>query len=46
MAQISTGQSHLRKKLFPTTTPTTVPMIAPATKSESQWMVIETPMPT
>ena len=36
----------LRKKLFPTTAPTTVPMIAPAAKSENQWMVMETPMPT
>lgn len=34
----------LREKLFPTTTPTTVPMSAPATKSENQWMVMETPI--
>jgi hypothetical protein len=34
----------LREKHFPTTTPTTVPMSAPATKSEDQWMVIKSPM--
>jgi len=32
-------------KLFPTTIPTTEPIIAPATKSEYQWMVMETPKP-
>ena len=31
------------KKLFPTATPTTVPRLAPATKSASQWLVIEPP---
>jgi hypothetical protein len=31
------------KKLFRTATPTTVPRLAPATKSESQWLVIEPP---
>jgi hypothetical protein len=30
----------LRKKHFPTTAPMTDPMIAPAAKSENQWMVI------
>ena len=35
-----------RKKLFPTTEPMTEPMIAPATNSENQWMVTETPIPT
>jgi hypothetical protein len=37
---------RLSKKLLPTITPMTVPKIAPATKSENQWMVIETPKPT
>jgi hypothetical protein len=31
---------------FPITAPMTEPMIAPAAKSENQWMVMETPMPT
>jgi hypothetical protein len=31
---------------FPTTAPMTEPMIAPAAKSENQWMVMETPRPT
>ena len=35
----------LREKLLPTTTPTTDPISAPATKSENQWMVMETPKP-
>jgi hypothetical protein len=34
------------QKLFPTTEPMTEPMMAPATNSENQWMVTETPMPT
>ena len=34
------------QKFFPTTVPMTEPTIAPATKSENQWMVMETPMPT
>ena len=32
-------------KTFPTVIPIAVPMIAPATKSENQWIVIETPTP-
>lgn len=32
-------------KTFPTVNPITVPIIAPATKSENQWIVIETPRP-
>ncbi len=31
------------EKLFPTTAPMTDPTIAPAIKSENQWMVIEIP---
>ena len=34
-----------REKLVPTTMPTTVPMSAPAIKSENQWMVMDTPTP-
>jgi len=30
----------LRRKLLPTTAPVTVPMIAPAKKSENQWMFL------
>jgi len=30
-------------KTFPTVTPITDPIIAPATTSENQWIVIETP---
>jgi hypothetical protein len=32
-------------KMFPTVTPIAAPKIAPATKSENQWIVIETPTP-
>jgi hypothetical protein len=32
-------------KKFPTVIPIVAPMIAPATKSENQWIVIETPTP-
>jgi hypothetical protein len=35
----------LHKKFLPTTVPTIVPMIAPAAKSENQWIVVETPTP-
>ena len=34
-----------RENLVPTTRPMTVPMSAPATKSENQWMVMDTPRP-
>jgi hypothetical protein len=33
------------KKLLPTTVPTTLPMMAPATNSDSQWMLTETLKP-
>ena len=33
-------------KLRPTITPITGPMMAPAAKSENQWMVMDTPKPT
>ncbi len=42
------GSIHYRgggEKLFPTMRPIIVPRIIPATKSENQWMVMDTPMP-
>ena len=46
IARICKRYIWLREKLVPTTTPITVPTSAPATKSENQWMVMETPRPT
>jgi hypothetical protein len=42
-----TGSEALwAKRLLPTSVPTTVPKMAPATKSENQWIVMDTPIPT
>ena len=44
------GSLHYEAEVFlkasPTVIPIIVPMITPATKSENQWIVIETPTPT
>jgi hypothetical protein len=46
MAQFHAASgTSLVLKLVPTAVPMTLPMMAPATNSENQWMVTETPKP-
>ena len=40
------GSDLISLKLWPTTRPIRLPMMAPATNSESQWMLTEMPSPT